>query len=108
MEKAIVPLIEAKVTALIVCGEDLSLLANKILLHKLRIRIPDDLSLITYEIPQVSSLLTPQQTTVAQPWRDLGQCAVDTVLNLMDRQPAKPQRILLPNKLMLRKSVRAL
>jgi LacI family transcriptional regulator, galactose operon repressor len=71
-------------TALLICGEDLSLAVNRVLLHDLKVRIPDELSVISYETPIVSGLLTPPQTTVAQPWEELGRAAVEGALALID------------------------
>jgi DNA-binding LacI/PurR family transcriptional regulator len=108
VRKSLVALLAAKPTALLVCGEDLSLQVSQLLLHELKVRIPQDLSLVTYETPMVSAVLTPPQTTVAQPWTDLGTAAVDTVLALIDRKQARPTKTLIANRLITRASVRKL
>lgn len=92
-------------TALLICGEDLSLAVNRILIHELKVRIPDELSVVSYETPIVSGLLTPPQTTVAQPWEELGRAAVDSVLSLIDRKSEKRIDLLFPNTLLERDSV---
>jgi DNA-binding LacI/PurR family transcriptional regulator len=105
--EAVSGLLAQHVTALLVCGEDLSLAVNHVLIHDLKVRIPDDLSLITYETPLVSSLLSPPQTTVSQPWEQIGRAAVDTIFSLVEHRPSKPLKLLFPNKLIERGSVRA-
>lgn len=104
---ALVPLLAEKPTALVVCGEDLSLEVNRLLLHELDVRIPKDLSLVTYETPLVSELLSPPQTTVCQPWEDIGRLAVDHILKLVQSR-REPVRLLLPNRLIERRSTRVL
>jgi len=98
-------LVAMKATALLVCGEDLSLTANQVLLNDLGIRVPEELSVISYEIPLVSSLLHPPQTTISQPWEQLGRVAVETILSLVDQKGRAPVRKLLPNRLIERQSV---
>jgi len=101
-------LLAEKITALLVCGEDLSLEVNQILTHELNVRIPDDLSLITYEVPLVSRLMSPPQTTVSQPWDDIGRTAIATILSLVQYPRSVPPSILLPNRLIERSSVKSL
>lgn len=103
---ALVPLLAEKPTALLVCGEDLSLEVNRLLLHELDVRIPRDLSVVTFETPLVSELLSPPQTTVCQPWEDMGRLAVDHILDLIKGR-RDPVRLLLPNRLIERRSTRA-
>jgi len=105
---AVIPLLEAKPTALIVCGEDLSLEVSKLLIHDFKVEIPKDLSLVTFETPIVSSLLSPPQTTVAQPWEEIGRQAVEGIIGLVEGKRTKPLRVLLPNRLIERGSVRSL
>lgn len=103
--EALLPLLKEKPTALLVCGEDLSIEVSQILIHELRIAIPRELSVITYENPSVSALLTPPQTTVAQPWEDIGRAAVEGILSLIKGTRREPLRVLLPNRLIRRDSV---
>lgn len=102
---ALVPLLAEKPTALVVCGEDLSLEVNRLLLHELDVRIPRDLSVVTFETPLVSELLSPPQTTVCQPWEDIGRLAVDHILALIQGR-RDPVQVLLPNRLIERRSTR--
>jgi LacI family transcriptional regulator len=106
VERALKPLLDKKITALIVSGEDLSLAVIDVLSHHMNVRIPDDLSVVTYEVPIVSSLVTPPQTTIAQPWEELSYKAIETMLAVMKRGNAgAPARIVLKNELLTRSSV---
>lgn len=104
----LLPLLSEKPTALVVCGEDLSLEVNRLLIHDLGVKIPDDLSVISSEVSYVSSMLSPPQTTIAQPWEQLGSTAVDRMIRLIEKRPAKSWQRLLPNRLIERASVRKL
>jgi LacI family transcriptional regulator len=106
VREALSGLLQNKITALLVCGEDLSLQVNQLLLHDMKVKIPDDLSLITYETPLVSGLLTPPQTTVCQPWEQIGRAAVDAIFSLVEHRPGKPLKLLFPNRLIERCSVK--
>jgi LacI family transcriptional regulator len=97
-----------KPTALLLCGEDLSLAMNQLLLHELKIRIPEDLSVISYEIAGVTSLLTPPQTAVLQPWEEIGRAAVEGILGLIGAPAGKRVDVMLPNSLIERGSVTTL
>lgn len=104
---ALVPLLAEKPTALLVCGEDLSLEVNRLLLHELDVCIPRDLSVVSFETPLVSELLSPPQTTICQPWEDIGRLAVEHILELIHGR-GDPVRVLLPNRLIERRSTQAL
>lgn len=108
VEKAFDPVLQREPTAVFSCGEDLSIAITDALVHRMRLKIPDDLSLLGYEVPLVSRMLTPPQTTVAQPWTDLARAAVDGILAAIKAPPRRPQHIILPNKLIERDSVRAM
>jgi LacI family transcriptional regulator len=101
-------LLKTKPTALLICGEDLSLAVNEILLHEARVKIPDELSVVSYETRGVTSLLSPPQTAVAQPWEDIGRAAVEGILSLIRGPADKRLDVLLPNTLIERASVKTL
>ena len=82
--------------------------ANHVLIHDLKVRIPDDLSVVSFELPPVSALLSPPQTTIEQPWDDIGAVAVETVLQLAYRGDGRNVNILLHNHLIERNSVRTM
>ena len=108
IEQAFDPLLRRKPTAILVSGEDLSIAITESLVHRLKVRIPEDLSLVTYEVPLMSKLFTPPQTTIAQPWPEMARAAMDGLLAAIAKKTTGLQHTLLPNKLIERASVRDL
>jgi len=64
-------ILKNRITALIVCGEGIAVYRTIEFLKTSGIRIPRDLSLITWETEEISELLTPPMTTVAQNFSEL-------------------------------------
>jgi DNA-binding LacI/PurR family transcriptional regulator len=100
-------LLALRPTALIACGEDLSLAVSNHLLHAFGVTIPDDLSVISYEVPIVTELLSPPQTAVAQPWSEISREAMDLICDVVEERISGRQVRLLENELIERRSVRA-
>jgi LacI family transcriptional regulator len=100
--------LEREPTGLLVCGEDLSLSVNRLLVQKFRIEIPEKLSVISYDIPLVTELLGTPQTAVSQPWADISRAAIETVCAQLGRQTQERTIRLFPNRLINRDSVRCL
>ncbi len=105
-KKVLLPLLELRPTALLICGEELSLEVNALLIHELKIKIPEDLSVVSFEIPMVSALLSPPQTTIAQPWQAIGRTAVEGIVSMVDKPDPRTLDVRLPNQLIERGSVR--
>lgn len=99
--------LRAGATAVIVPSEDEGLPLNYAM-YTLGKRVPDDLSLITYESPEISPLLTPPHTTVSQNLAQLGALAVETMAQLIAKPASKPISIELENTLIERESVKSL
>jgi LacI family transcriptional regulator len=106
--EAVLGLLKSKPTALLVCGEDLSLAVNEVLLHEIRVKIPEELSVVSYETRGVTSLLSPPQTSIAQPWEEMGRAAVEGILSLIRGPSDRRIDALLPNTLIERASVKTL
>lgn len=97
-------------TALIVEGEAKGIIADSTL-KKLHIRIPEDLSLITFENPLVSSYLVPAHTTVCQDFDKLGKYAAETMVQYVLETPKRrkiPPIKFFHNHLIIRQSCREL
>jgi len=105
--EAVTNVAKAGATALIVSGEDASLPVNYVL-YALGKNVPDDLSVISYENPSVSSYLTPPQTTISQNLDALGEQAVEVVLGLIGGAAGKGACRELQNQLIERQSVKSL
>ena len=95
--------IQKGATSLIISGENraaqsihhLSLLGKK---------IPDDISVITFESEKLSRFLLPPNTTISQNLINLGKIAVDTTIDLIQNNYQEPVRIMTENQLIIRES----
>ena len=81
-------LVRSGITALISTGESESLLTFHAVLS-CGLRIPDDLSLVTWEQPDVSGYLTPALTTCVQDFPKLASEALDLLEALTEGRPVK-------------------
>jgi LacI family transcriptional regulator len=78
-------------------------------LHALRrrgCRVPDDVSLITYDDLPLADYLDPPLTTVAMPLLELGAAGVDSVIAQLQGEPAADTLIPTEPQVMVRQSVR--
>jgi LacI family transcriptional regulator len=77
-------------------------------LHALRsagLRVPEDVSLVTFDDLPMASLIDPFLTVVEQPAYAMGERATRLLLDrLAGRSPAAPQTVVLPTELIVRKS----
>lgn len=106
---AIADLWKKGMTALIVEGEQNGLIADHAL-KKLNVRIPEDLSLITFE-SAYSRLMFPEHTTVSQDFPSLGKAVAETLLDLTvrsHRRKTSPSTQVFHNHLIERGSCREL
>ncbi|USD64443.1 substrate-binding domain-containing protein [Vibrio sp. SCSIO 43136] len=72
------------------------------------IRVPEQLSIVGYDDVHIAKFMTPALTTIHQPKYRLGQAAVDTLLNKIDKVTAEPQVVQLEPSLVVRSSVKIL
>lgn len=71
-------------------------------LKDMRIRIPEDISVIGMDDILISSFLEPKLTTVHRPLYELGVTAAETLLQMMDGKESR--KIMLPTHLIQRES----
>lgn len=105
--QAVLQICRHKATALIIGGEYQGVqgLHELLMLGK---RIPDDISVITYEWPGLSRYLWPPCTTVAQDFDRLGDLTVQCMEAMMNGQKVPRTCVRLPHRLIERESVRVL
>jgi LacI family transcriptional regulator len=95
-------------TALIVCSEDLALPTSHAL-YRLNRRVPEDISLVGFECPELSAYLQPPMTTIDQNTSRLADHLTRMVEDLRQSEPdTAPQHIVLDNDLVVRHSARRL
>jgi len=68
----------------LLCANDLMAVGALEQCKALRVRVPEDLSLVGFDDLPFSSLLTPRLTTVRQPARDMGDRAANVLFDLLE------------------------
>jgi len=76
-------------------------------LYRLGVKIPEDISLVTYEVPKVTEFLHPPQTTLDFDFPELAHIAVEQLKRRM-KGDAVPVSVKAPVKLNIRQSTAAL
>jgi LacI family transcriptional regulator len=93
-------------TAVFAANDD-SAYGAMLALHRRRLRVPDDISIVGFDDVQHSAFSLPPLTTVRQPLRELGREAANAVVALIEgRKP--PLGTVAPLELIVRESTRAL
>jgi LacI family transcriptional regulator len=93
-----------KPTAIFVASENLGLESAYILQHVLKVRVPQDISLLGLESSQVSQFISPPMTTICQPLTELAEKSLEVVLEQL-ADGGEPRQVVLENRLMERESV---
>jgi DNA-binding LacI/PurR family transcriptional regulator len=93
-----------KPSAVFVANESLGLEAAYILQHVLKVRVPQDVSILGMESPQVSQFISPPMTTICQPLNELAERSLEVLLEQL-ADGGEPRRVVLENRLMERESV---
>jgi len=94
-------------TAIIVSGENWGVQV----IHALSLfgkKIPEDISLITFEHSLYSAFSTPPSTTINQQYNIICQEIIDTIKTIFNNKCKFPIRKIIPNKLIIRDSVKKL
>lgn len=68
------------------------------------LRIPDDISVMGYDGIPLSGYVMPTLTTISQSIKEMGQRAVQILLNHVQNPDAPPDKAVLPTKLIIRES----
>lgn len=68
------------------------------------LRVPEDIAVIGFDDQPNAQLTEPALTTVRQPITQLGSCAVDLLIKLIEGEVHGPQHLLLPTSLVIRAS----
>jgi DNA-binding LacI/PurR family transcriptional regulator len=87
------------------CAADVSAVAAIRRFSEAGIKIPQQLSVISMDNIELSQYVSPMLTTVEMPIEEMGNIAVQTLIQRMNRMHRLPMKIYLPNRLMVRESV---
>jgi len=96
---------EDRVTGLF-CANDLCAFESLKRLNRLRIRCPDDVSVIGFDNLTISEFINPKLTTVDVPKEVIGFKSVQMLLKRLQHPRHLPELVLIPTKLVERESVR--
>jgi LacI family transcriptional regulator len=69
------------------------------------LKIPKDISILTFDDPMYTNYLSPPMTAVAQPIDQMGEIAVKLIVNRINGSFTAPRKILLDPQLIVRESV---
>lgn len=94
-------------TAIFACN-DLMALGVLCALHEAGLSVPRDISLVGYDDIQMASYSVPRLTTIRQPSEELGQLAVERLVERLDNPQAPFRQDVLPVHLIVRQSCRSI
>ena len=91
----------------IFCGNDFMAMGAYDALRELKLAIPGDVAVIGFDNREiVAAHLHPPLTTIALPYREMGQWAVNYLVRQTDPNRVTPQHAVLPCPLIVRKSTK--
>ena len=96
-----------EMTALFVTNYEMTLGAV-LALNEANVRIPEQLSLIGFDNLQLSQVIQPRLTLVAQPLQEIGQHVARQLLCRLKDHSARPETIMLQAKMLMGASVKTL
>ncbi|MDI6601498.1 MAG: LacI family DNA-binding transcriptional regulator [Thermoanaerobacteraceae bacterium] len=90
----------------VACANDLMAVGAMEVLKDKGYRIPEDVSVTGFDDIQLSGLIEPKLTTVAQPCYEMGAVATRMLIKLIEGQALEEQEIKLKPRLVIRNSVK--
>ena len=87
---------------IVACNDMVAISAYKVL-HQSGIKVPEQIQLIGYDNIQLSELMTPELTTIAQPIEEIGRKAVELVLQKKENDE---KEYILEPKLIIRETTK--
>lgn len=87
----------------IACANDEMAIGAVLEASRLKVRVPEDLSITGFDMSPASGLVLPAVTTVRQPIEEMGRAAVQALLSLIDGENP-PQENILATELIVRDS----
>ncbi|SHJ80771.1 LacI family DNA-binding transcriptional regulator [Tepidibacter formicigenes] len=92
-----------KYTALF-CGNDLIAIGAIKALKEMKLKVPDDVSIVGFDDIYMSSLIDPELTTIRQPNYEMGYKAIDILIDALENKEKNVKKIDLIPQLIIRKS----
>lgn len=90
------------------CATDIAAIAALRRFTEAKIKVPEQLSIISMDNIELAGYVSPMLTTVGMPIIEMGNWAVQLLIDRMNKRHKLPAKVLLPNKLVVRESVSSL
>lgn len=90
----------------ILATSDMSALSTYKVLYEWNKRIPDDIMIVGYDGVQISSLMTPELTTIVQPIGAMGRLAVKLIIDMTSNKKIAYKQYIMPVSLEIRQTTR--
>jgi len=92
-------------TAVFVCNDLMALGAMRAI-RRANLAIPEDISLVGFDDILLTSVVSPSLTTIAQPLKQMGEMALELLLNRIQKKTddAEAKRVILPPQIVVRES----
>jgi DNA-binding LacI/PurR family transcriptional regulator len=90
----------------IFCSSDIIAMYVISVLKRLGYRVPEDVQVIGFDNIELSAVLLPTLTTIAQPIIEIGQTAIDSLITLIDKKELEEIHRLIPVTLVERDSTK--
>jgi len=87
------------------CATDIAAIAALRRFTEAKITVPQQLSVISMDNIELSGYVSPMLTTVGMPIVEMGNWAVQLLIDRMNKRHKLPAKVFLPNKLIIRESV---
>jgi LacI family transcriptional regulator len=75
-------------------------------LHETGRRVPDDIMIVGYDNLELSSLMTPSLTTVAQPMDEIGRTSAKIIIDMVENKKLEQSDVILPVSLKIRETTK--
>lgn len=89
----------------IFCANDIAAIAALRRFTEAKIKVPEQLSIISMDNIELSGYVSPMLTTVSMPIVEMGNWAVQLLIDRINKRHQLPAKVLLPNRLIIRESV---
>jgi LacI family transcriptional regulator len=95
-----------KFTAVFATSDEMAAAALSVI-HKNKINVPEEISVIGYDNTLIAQMSTPPLTTIAQPLHEMGEKAMERILEMLETGESG-DNIILPHKIIERDTVKLL
>jgi LacI family transcriptional regulator len=97
----------AKPPTAVFASSDVAAMATMEIADELGLRVPRDLSVVGFDNIPESALCSPPLTTISQPIRQMGQCSIELLIQLIRGEPTEATHVTLATTLVERQSTSA-